>query len=67
MKRLKSVSDANGDGHIFTRSDFHFYRGLYHLYLKDYDKTLEDFHKCYQLKESSNSFERLNTVDIDNE
>lgn len=66
LARIKSTKSAGTtDGYVFSCSDYYFYKGLYYFYLKDYQKTLNNFLKCYQLKEESGSFERLNTGDAE--
>jgi|JI6StandDraft_1071083.scaffolds.fasta_scaffold05156_11 hypothetical protein len=38
---------------------------MYYFYLKNYEKALNNFVKCYRLKEQTDSLERLNTAEAE--
>ena len=51
LTRIKNTEiKVQGNGHIFTRSDCTFYKGLFYFYLKNYKKALEYFKESYRMK-----------------
>ena len=50
MKLINDVIESGRDGMIFKMSDFHFYKGVFCFYRKEYQESIENFIKGYQLK-----------------